>query len=277
MTGSRARRPAGCPSRSTGASSTGCTPACANGWSRWPPTRTTRPGSSSSGGSPGSPTASRPPPSCASAGSASSARCWAAPGSGTGPRPCGRKPRTRCGPRPPTRSLSCAAGWPTLLVATGGRLGSDPRLAGRPGAPGRVRGQGARRPVPRRARRPRHGHHRAVGRRRDVQPAGTAPRARSAVHPDQRHGGGGRRGAGLARHRPGAGLTEAPAGPARRLAHAGTTYGKSSLRCCWVTERLSPLGTAVPATRDSMASGALSAWVRPLSAAKPKMAGVPTT
>ena len=64
-------------------------------------------------GSPGSPTASRPPRSCASAGSASSATFWAAPGCGTGPRRCGRTPRRPCGPRRPTRSLSCAAGWPT--------------------------------------------------------------------------------------------------------------------------------------------------------------------
>ena len=37
------------------ASSTVCTPACASGWRRWPPTPTTRPGVSSRSGSPGCP------------------------------------------------------------------------------------------------------------------------------------------------------------------------------------------------------------------------------
>ena len=86
------------------------------------------------------------------------------------------------------------------------RIGLPPRRWSR--AHGRVGRQGPRRPVPRRASQPGHGDHRAVGRRRDVEPAGTAPRARSAVHPHQRHGSGGRSGTGLARHRPGSGLME---------------------------------------------------------------------
>ena len=89
------------------------------------------------------------------------------------------------------------------LVAAGRRLGSDRSLQDGVEPAGRIRGQGPRRSVPRRARRTGHRDHRAVGRRRDVKPAGTAPGARSAVHPDQRHGSGGGGGAGLARHRPG--------------------------------------------------------------------------
>jgi hypothetical protein len=112
VTCSRPSHPAGCPTRFTGASSTVCMPACASGWRRWPPTRTTRPGISSRSGSPGSPTALRHPRSCASAGSASSAMFWPARGYGTGTRRCGRRPRTPCGPRRATRNLSCAAGWP---------------------------------------------------------------------------------------------------------------------------------------------------------------------
>jgi hypothetical protein len=59
--------------------------------------------------------------------------------------------------------------------------------------------------------------------------------------------------------------------------HAGTTYGKFLSRRSSDTDGLSPEGTAVPATRDSITSGALSASVRPLRAAKPYVAGVPTT
>ena len=59
--------------------------------------------------------------------------------------------------------------------------------------------------------------------------------------------------------------------------HAGTTYGKSLPRSCWDTDGFSPEGTAVFTTRDSIASGALSARVRPLRAAKLYVAGVPTT
>ena len=93
------------------------------------------------------------------------------------------------------------------LMAAGRRLGLGPPPRRRPRAHGRLRSQGPRRSVPRRARRACHRDHRAVGRRRDVQPAGTASRTRSAVHPYQRHGGGGGRRAGLARHRPRPGVT----------------------------------------------------------------------
>ena len=88
----------------------------------------------------------------------------------------------------------------------------------RPPAPGglraygRIGSQGTCRSVSRRARWPCHRDHPAVGRGRDIEPAGAAPRARSAVHPDQRHGGGGGRGTGLARHHPGPGLIIRPAG-----------------------------------------------------------------
>jgi hypothetical protein len=60
-------------------------------------------------------------------------------------------------------------------------------------------------------------------------------------------------------------------------AHAGTTYGNLSSRWFLATDGFSPYGTAVPATRDSITSGALSANVRPLRVAKPYIAGVPTT
>ena len=95
-----------------------------------------------------------------------------------------------------------------LLVAAGQRLASDSSSRRRSRARGRVGSKGTRRSVSRRAGRPGHRDHRAVGRRRDVEPAGTAPRARSAVHPHQRHSGRGGRGTGLARHRPGSGLME---------------------------------------------------------------------
>ena len=99
-----------------------------------------------------------------------------------------------------------------VLAAAGRRLGSDLQPPGGLRAYGRIRSQGPRRSVPRRARWPCHGDHPAVGRRGDVEPAGAAPRARSAVHPHQRHGGRGRRGTGLARHHPGPGLIVRPAG-----------------------------------------------------------------
>ena len=51
--------------------------------------------------------------------------------------------------------------------------------------------------------------------------------------------------------------------------HAGTTNGKSVARCSAATDGCSPEGTAMPATRDSIASGALSASVRPFRAANP--------
>jgi hypothetical protein len=51
--------------------------------------------------------------------------------------------------------------------------------------------------------------------------------------------------------------------------HAGTTYGNLSDRRWLAMDGFSPEGTAVPETRDSMTSGALSASVRPLRAAKP--------
>jgi len=60
-------------------------------------------------------------------------------------------------------------------------------------------------------------------------------------------------------------------------AYAGTTYGNLSVRRCCATDGFSPEGTAVPATRDIITSGALSASVRPLRVAKPNVAGVPTT
>ena len=87
------------------------------------------------------------------------------------------------------------------------RRPSPPR---RPGAHGRIRRRGPGQPVPRRARRPGHRHHRAVGRRPDLQPAGTASRPRPAVHPHQRYGRRGRRRRGPARHRPGPGLIVLP-------------------------------------------------------------------
>jgi hypothetical protein len=59
--------------------------------------------------------------------------------------------------------------------------------------------------------------------------------------------------------------------------HAGTTYGNLLYRCCLAIDGFSPDGTAVPATRDNIASGALSAIGRPLRVAKPYIAGVPTT
>ena len=54
----------------------------------------------------------------------------------------------------------------------------------------------------------------------------------------------------------------------RHDGHAGTTYGKFLFRRCLDTDGFSPEGTAVLTTRDSIASGALSASVRPLRAAK---------
>jgi len=59
--------------------------------------------------------------------------------------------------------------------------------------------------------------------------------------------------------------------------HAGTTYGNLSSRWCLAMDGFSPEGTAVPETRDSITSGALSAIGRPLRVAKPYVAGVPTT
>ena len=87
------------------------------------------------------------------------------------------------------------------LVGGRAAAGVGPPPPGGSGPDDRVRRQGARRSVPRRAGRAGHRDHRAVGRRRDLKPAGTAPRARPAVHPHQRHGGGRGRGAGPACHR----------------------------------------------------------------------------
>ena len=51
----------------------------------------------------------------------------------------------------------------------------------------------------------------------------------------------------------------------------------SASRSCSETDAFRPEGTAVFVTSESMASGALSASVRPFRAAKPYSAGVPTT
>ena len=59
--------------------------------------------------------------------------------------------------------------------------------------------------------------------------------------------------------------------------HAGTTYGNLLSLRCLATDGFNPEGTALPATSDSITSGALSASVRPLRVAKPYVAGVPTT
>ena len=58
---------------------------------------------------------------------------------------------------------------------------------------------------------------------------------------------------------------------------AGTTYGNVPLRRWADTSAFSPDGTAVFVTRESMASGALSASDRPLRPANPKLDGDPTT
>jgi hypothetical protein len=63
----------------------------------------------------------------------------------------------------------------------------------------------------------------------------------------------------------------------RQRGHAGTTYGKLLARRCSATDGFNPEGTAVATTRDSIASGALSASVRPLRPVKLYIAGVPTT
>jgi hypothetical protein len=59
------------------------------------------------------------------------------------------------------------------------------------------------------------------------------------------------------------------AAAALRGGQAGTTYGKLVARASLETDGVSPEGTAVSRTRDSMASGALSAMVRPLRLANP--------
>jgi hypothetical protein len=61
------------------------------------------------------------------------------------------------------------------------------------------------------------------------------------------------------------------------LGHVGTTYGNLLSLRCLATDGFNPEGTAVPATRDSITSGALSASVPPLRVVKPYVAGVPTT
>ena len=74
---------------------------------------------------------------------------------------------------------------------------------------------------------PCHRDHRAVGRRRDVEPARAAARARPAIHPDQRHGGGSGRGTGPARHRPGPGLTAAtPTAPPATRSRPGSAVSR---------------------------------------------------
>jgi hypothetical protein len=59
--------------------------------------------------------------------------------------------------------------------------------------------------------------------------------------------------------------------------HAGTTYGNLSARWLLATDGLSPERIAVPATKDIITSGALSASVLPFRTANPNVAGVPTT
>ena len=100
------------PDRSTGGSSTGSTTGCATGSRRWRPTPTTRPGASSRPGWLACPSGWRPTRSCASAGErlkrevlgSTALRDWSSS--------LWQKPRKPCGPRRPTRSPSCAAGWP---------------------------------------------------------------------------------------------------------------------------------------------------------------------
>src|ERR1700728_4162945 len=58
---------------------------------------------------------------------------------------------------------------------------------------------------------------------------------------------------------------------------AGVRNGNWPERWAAVTDGRSPPGTAAPTTRDIIASGALSASVRPFLLTKPNDAGVPTT
>jgi len=141
-----AEHPAGARRGLPGGSSTVCTPACASGWcdggrsedearhqfEEWIA---------------GLPDRLETSPSCASAGSASSAHVLVAPGCGTGPRRCGSRPRNTLRPRRPTRSLSCAAGW-RWAGGSGLRLGSDRRLPGKLERVVEFRSQGTRRSVP---------------------------------------------------------------------------------------------------------------------------------
>ena len=87
------------------------------------------------------------------------------------------------------------------LAAAGPPARLRPAPAGEPRARGRVGRTDARRAVPRRARRPGHRDHPALGRGGDLDPARAAARPRPAVHPDQRHGGRRRRRPRPARHR----------------------------------------------------------------------------
>jgi hypothetical protein len=67
VTCSRAKLPAGCPTRYTGGSLTGCSPAYASAWQRWLPTPAIPPAASSTDGWQPCPTASKLTPSSAAA------------------------------------------------------------------------------------------------------------------------------------------------------------------------------------------------------------------
>jgi len=103
--------------------------------------------------------------------------------------------------------------------------------------------------------------------------------AHAGRQPDRHRGGGGGFAAGCL---PGAGRPREGRGDAGGVGdvangHAGTTYGNLLFRWFLATDGFSPESTAMPVTRDSITSGALSASVRPLRVAKPYVAGVPTT
>ena len=54
--------------------------------------------------------------------------CWSTPPSAPGRARSGRRPRTRCSRPPPTRSPSCARGWPSWCGGAGGLLQTDPTV-----------------------------------------------------------------------------------------------------------------------------------------------------
>src|SRR6185312_13193840 len=167
----------------------------------------------------------------------------------------GRRPGVRAAPAAGRRA---GGGRPAP------RLGPPPRR--RPGPHDRFRHPGPRRSLPRRAGGPGHRDDRALGRHRDVEPAGAVARPRLAVHPYQRHRGGRRRGPDPARRRPGPGLTAYGAARAwsRRL-KLDITWSKPVIAKMRSTDALVTTSSTSPPSSPACLCAATSAWMPAVS------------
>ena len=183
------------------------TPGCASGWRRWPPIPTTRPGRSSKSGSPGCPTACETSPELRERGERIKREVLGSAGLRDWSSALWKnaKETLRIQAADPESELRHRLAG--ALAAAGRRLGSDPRLQESLERVIESGTQGARRPVPRRARRPGHRDHPALGRRRRRRPSWSCCSAATCSSSASTARWSAPAWPGPARHRHGAGLT----------------------------------------------------------------------